>query len=70
MNNIRLLRLVNPLILLVIILQALSGLAILFDIPAPPVVVLHQYNAFLLIVLSTTHVVLNWNWFRGFFFRK
>ncbi|MHB9155293.1 MAG: DUF4405 domain-containing protein [Endomicrobiales bacterium] len=67
MDKIHFLRLTNAVLLIVIVIQAITGLVLFFQLVfpgAPLVVAIHRYNALLLIVLVAVHLLLNWAWVR------
>jgi len=63
------LRIVNPVLLLVVLLQAITGLGImLFDWEA--VYELHGFNGIVLLVVVAVHLTLNRRWFRVAYRRR
>ena len=63
------LKIVNPLLLLALAVQAITGLGMmLFDWDA--VHELHEANGLAVVVLAAVHIMLNWQWFRAAFRRR
>jgi thiosulfate reductase cytochrome b subunit len=73
MDKIGLLRIVNPVLFCVLALQVITGLVMFFNLAFPGiplVLIVHRYNALLLIALAATHITLNWTWIKANYFRK
>jgi hypothetical protein len=68
MKKITALKIVNSLIAVLFITQAVTGIArsLLPDIAGE----IHQYAGYLFSALVIAHVALNWNWVRLTFFKK
>ena len=75
MNKAGALKLVNPLLFLSLVIQALTGImiALNFFISNPKllesIVELHKNNGFIFVMLVATHIYLNWSWIKGQFFK-
>lgn len=68
MNRQKLLRLLNPVLFLSILLQAVTAAVMILGLKAPfslDVFELHERNGVLLIVLAVAHLALNWGWVRA-----
>jgi hypothetical protein len=68
MKKITALKIVNSLIAILFITQAVTGIArsLLPDIAGE----IHQYAGYLFSVSAIAHVALNWNWIRATFLKK
>lgn len=68
MNRQKLLRALNPLLLLSLAVQAGTAALIIFGKKAPfslDLFELHERNGVLLIALAVAHLALNWGWVRA-----
>ena len=63
------LKILNPLLALLFINQATTGL-LADELPREAFEILHEGGAYVLIAGVVLHVVLNWNWVKATFFRK
>lgn len=63
MNKNYWLKIVNPLLAVSVILQAIAGFMIEY-LPTAFVGEVHEINAPILVLLLIAHVVLNWGWIR------
>lgn len=73
MNKQAILKIINPLLLVSVVVQATTGLIFFFDLQVPHLKTLmeiHGYNGLLMVLLAVTHVSLNWSWIRASYFRK
>ena len=66
------LKILNPILGVLLINQALTGIFAdaLFRRSPRAFEVLHEGGGYLLVSLAILHVILNWNWIRANFFRK
>lgn len=66
------LKILNPILGLLVINQALTGIFAdrVLAISPDAFGILHEGGGYCLVTLSILHVVLNWNWFKANFFRK
>lgn len=62
------LRVINPILFCTLLLQAITGLAMFFELATPLVLVVHKYNALLFLLVIAAHIVLNWPWIRVNYF--
>lgn len=69
MNKTNALRIVNPVLALIVIAQALTGLLQEF-IPYELFKLLHRAGGLLLIIAVATHVYLNWSWISAAFIKR
>ncbi|NTV28740.1 MAG: DUF4405 domain-containing protein [Candidatus Omnitrophica bacterium] len=72
-NKVRLLKVVNAVLAIVFITQAVTGLVMFFDINIVNlryVFSTHKYSGLALIVLLMIHLSLNWSWVRSTYFSK
>jgi cytochrome b subunit of formate dehydrogenase len=68
MNKFKVLRIVNPLLILVFLIQAVTGIIFTFVSNIPYVQLLaaiHKYNGVLMVVLVIIHVSMNWGWIKA-----
>lgn len=76
MNDAILLRWVNPVLLISVIVQAVTGVILYFDlfISSPAIfrtmAEAHKHNGLILTALIITHIYLNWSWFKAQLFKK
>jgi protein-S-isoprenylcysteine O-methyltransferase Ste14 len=59
------LRIINPLLILVFVVQGVTGIIFSMEIQVPNMLLLskiHEYNGWLMIVLIVAHIALNWGW--------
>lgn len=73
MNKAKLLKIVNPIIFLLFIIQVITSLILFFGFKIPDikdVVEIHEYNGLILIVMIIIHVFLNWDWIKVTFLKK
>jgi hypothetical protein len=73
MSKVILLRIINPLLLLVFFVQACTGIIFSLKIHMDNMLLIaqiHDYNGWLMIVLIVSHVILNWGWIRANIFKK
>jgi len=64
MNKTKWLKIVNPLLAISVILQAIMGFLIEY-LPSAFVGEVHEINAPILVLLVVAHIVLNWGWIRA-----
>ena len=72
MNKLKFLVWVNPILFLCVVVQVITGIIMFFDMFASKLELIsnvHAYNGFLLVVLITTHIALNWSWVKANFFK-
>ena len=69
MNKTKALKLLNPVMGCVLVVQALTGF---FgdDLPKELFETVHLIGAILLLVCAAGHLLLNWNWIKANFLRK
>ena len=73
MNKAKLLKWVNPVLMISAAIQIATSLIILFKLfPSKigEVVELHKHNGMVFIMLIFIHVYLNWGWVKANFFKK
>jgi hypothetical protein len=70
MDKVTLLRILNPVLFAVFLLQAVTGLAMLFGIAAPALLEVHEINGPVLIAVIAVHLGLNWHWVRVQYLRR
>ena len=63
------LKIVNPLLGLLIINQALTGIFHLY-LSNRAFTILHEWGGYVLVTMVIVHVVLNWGWVRAQFLRR
>lgn len=70
MNN-KWLLLINPIIALLVLSQAVTGLNVFFDfLDDKTFIAIHAVGGYLLLVLVSVHLVLNWFWVKNVFIKK
>ncbi len=70
MNN-KWLVVINPIIGVLILVQAVTGLNAVFGfIDRKTFIALHAYGGYLLFFLVVFHLVINWFWFKNVWIRK
>ena len=62
------LKIVNPILIILFLLQASSG--ILHDFVYSFFEIVHKPVGFALVVIAVIHVLLNWSWVKAAFFKK
>ena len=73
MNKLSLLKVLNLLLFISVLAQALSGLVLFFGLFRPYLELItefHGYNGFVSILLIIVHVGFNWNWMKANYFKK
>ncbi|MCX5677738.1 MAG: DUF4405 domain-containing protein [Candidatus Omnitrophica bacterium] len=76
MDKAGLLKVVNPLLFISLVIQALTGViaALHLFISNPKlfeaIMELHKHNGFVFVALAGTHLYLNWNWVKVQFFKR
>jgi predicted ferric reductase len=73
MNRVQVLKIVNFLLFVFFIIQALTGIALFFDLFASSLEMtaqVHKYSGLLFIILAIVHLVLNWGWVRVNFLKR
>lgn len=69
MNRMNLLKIVNPVLAVLALNQAITGL--LSDLlPRPVFEVIHQGGGIAFAITAGLHVFLNWNWIKSTYLRK
>ena len=63
------LKILNPILALLFLNQAATGL-LADELPREAFEILHEGGAYVLIAAVALHVFLNWNWVKATFFRK
>ena len=69
MTKVTALKILNPILALLFINQATTGL-LADELPREAFEILHEGGGYCLIAAVVLHVVLNWNWVKATFFRK
>lgn len=69
MNKPKLLKIINPLLLLVFICLASTGLLHNF-LPYEFFHLVHSKLGYTFVLLSVIHIYLNWNWIKNLIFKK
>jgi hypothetical protein len=64
----KMLRVINPILFCTLLLQAITGLAMFFELVVPLVLAVHKYNALLFLLVIAAHVTFNWPWIRVNYF--
>ena len=72
MNKVAALKILNPLLAVFFLNQALTGIFAdeIFARSPKAFAILHQGGGYCLIALVVLHIYLNWNWVKATFFRK
>lgn len=73
MNKVLMLKIVNPLLALCFLVQALTGIMLKFQLGMAFIQItipLHAYNGSIFILLVLTHFSLNWSWVKATFLTK
>lgn len=73
MNKNKLLKVINPILFVVLILQITTVILMLLEInfiKSLQVFVIHKYNGITLIILVLSHISLNWGWIKSSYFSK
>jgi uncharacterized membrane protein len=65
-----LLKVVNPLLFFVFIVQAFTGILMFLEKDTELCSEIHEYNGLVMIGLIIIHITLNWGWIKATFFRK
>ena len=68
MKRTHALKLLNPILALLFLNQAITGL-FSEQIPYETFELLHETGAYLLILVAITHIILNWNWVKASYFK-
>ncbi len=63
MNKQKLLKIINPLLFLLIILQAVNIILLKTDPPSFAYMI-HEWNGYVIMALVVIHVYLNWSWIK------
>lgn len=72
MNKLKLLKIINPLLLISFFLQVSTSLMMFFRIRTPYTLMVfnvHTYNGLVMISLAVLHIYLNWGWIKSNFFK-
>jgi len=69
MNRNDWLKRLNPILFLVFVIQAVTGVAY-FLVSGEVLEEIHLFGGFLMIVIAAIHVFLNWTWIRSTYFKK
>ena len=71
MKKSALLKIVNPLLILLFITQALSGILhdYLMEVSYETFEIIHGIGGYVFVFLVVVHVTLNWNWVKSTFFK-
>ncbi len=67
MKKVKALKIINPLLLIVFISQALTGIGQTY-IDAGLLTIVHRVGGILLLIFAITHLSLNWGWVKANFF--
>jgi hypothetical protein len=76
MDKTNLLKVVNPLLFISLVIQAVTGvIAALHLFMSNPklfeaIMELHEHNGFVFVSLAAIHLYLNWNWIRAQFLKR
>lgn len=70
MTKVKMLKIVNPLMILSAFIQMVGGILLFFSIIFPFLVEIHAYNGLTLTALIVIHFILNWTWVKNTFFAK
>lgn len=76
MNKILQLKIVNSILFISAVIQALTGISLAFRlfISMPKIfesiAEIHEHNGFILVVLILIHLILNWGWIKIQIFKK
>lgn len=68
MTKLTLLKIVNPLLLVSVALQAITGLIFFFEVRLPRLSTLleiHEYNGLAMLALAAAHITLNFGWIKA-----
>lgn len=65
------LKIINPILFISVLIQALTGLAIFFGWAESVIIYkLHAYNGLFFIAVAGLHLWLNWQWVKATFLKK
>lgn len=70
MNKIKLLKMLNPVLGISFLLQAISAVAIVLRKAPGWLYKLHAINGMTFIIIVLVHVTLNWGWIKANFLKK
>ena len=70
MNKNKLLKVVNPVLAVSFIMEAVTGIMMAAGKGSKTTFEIHKHNGVLLIILVAAHLYLNWDWIKASFFRK
>ena len=71
MKKAALLKIINPIMALLFITQALSGIfhGYLMEVSYEAFEIIHEIGGYIFIFLVVFHFILNWNWIKNTFFK-
>lgn len=70
MNKLKLLKIINPVLGISLILQALAITAMILEIAPRWLFKMHKFNGVIFIIIAIFHVTLNWGWIKANFMKK
>lgn len=70
MNKLLFLKIVNPLLFVLVLLQGVTVLLSKFTTPPDWFWELHEYGGYGIFALALLHLILNWSWVKSNFFPK
>lgn len=72
MKKSALLKIINPILALLFVTQALSGILhdYLMEVSYETFEIIHGVGGYVLVFLVICHFILNWNWIKNTFFKK
>lgn len=69
MNRVKILKILNPLLGLVFLIQVFTIICLKFEIPINSILQLHEMNAYAFITIILLHIIFNWNWIQTHYFK-
>lgn len=66
MDTLKLLKVVNPILALAFVIQAVTGVLFAFDVNVPEFFyALHKYSGVAMVLAACCHIYLNWGWIKA-----
>lgn len=73
MNKVQWLRIVNAILFLSVLAQAITIVIFVLELELPRMKIyflMHKYNGLFLMSIAVVHLALNWNWVKATYFPK
>lgn len=70
MTKVKLLKIINPILILSALIQLLGGLFMIFSFIVPFLGEIHEINGLVLSGIIVIHFILNWTWVKNTFFAR